>query len=182
MSAEAKLGDALRDQAKPLEKDQQLFYSLVADRRGRFPALVLKMADRNVDAALHVVVKGAGPVRLALARGELREEAADRGPQPKSVTVDLGERDLPGWPSGEEPAEDRIRAPRERRRGLETGAVETQQNRPAEQPELDAARARSCPDDVTRRALDLSPVRATEALRAVRIEGDDRYADSHLLL
>ena len=71
---------------------------------------------------------------------------------------------------------------RERRRGLETGAVETQQNRPAEQPELDAARARSCPDHVTRRALDLSPVRATEALRAVRIEGDDRYADSHLLL
>ncbi len=49
MSREAKLGDALREQSKPLEKDQQLFYTLVAERRGRFPALALKMADRNVE-------------------------------------------------------------------------------------------------------------------------------------
>lgn len=49
MSSEAKLGDALRGQTKPLEKDLQLFYSLVAEGRGRFPALALKMADRNVE-------------------------------------------------------------------------------------------------------------------------------------
>ena len=36
MSSEAKLGDALREQTKTLEKDQQLFYALVAER-GRFP-------------------------------------------------------------------------------------------------------------------------------------------------
>jgi membrane-bound ClpP family serine protease len=48
MSAEAKLGDALREQSRPLQKDQQVFYTTVAERRGRCPAVVLKMADKNM--------------------------------------------------------------------------------------------------------------------------------------
>jgi membrane-bound ClpP family serine protease len=49
MSTEARLGDALREQSRPLEKDQQVFYTTVAERRGRCPAIVLKMADKGMD-------------------------------------------------------------------------------------------------------------------------------------
>jgi membrane-bound ClpP family serine protease len=71
MSSEARLGDAMREQNKPLDKDQQLFYSLVAERRGRFPAVVLKMADANVE-----VVEGArrGAVAYVDPRQLAREE------------------------------------------------------------------------------------------------------------
>jgi membrane-bound ClpP family serine protease len=58
MSDKARLGDALRDQPRSLEppKDQVVFYEEVARRRGRYPAIVLKMLDRNLE-----VLKGRMP-------------------------------------------------------------------------------------------------------------------------
>ncbi len=49
MSADAKLGDVLRDQQKPLFPDQVQFYETVATGRGRCPAIVLKMLDRDIE-------------------------------------------------------------------------------------------------------------------------------------
>jgi membrane-bound ClpP family serine protease len=50
MAREARLGDALRGEAgKALAPDQRQFYLLVAERRGRCPALVLKMLDKDMD-------------------------------------------------------------------------------------------------------------------------------------
>lgn len=49
MSDEAKLGDAVRHQQEPVAKDQLVFYREVAEKRGRSPALVLKMLDKNME-------------------------------------------------------------------------------------------------------------------------------------
>jgi membrane-bound ClpP family serine protease len=49
MSKEAKIGDALHDQATPLLPDQLQFYEYVAKSRGRYPAIVLKMVDKDVE-------------------------------------------------------------------------------------------------------------------------------------
>jgi membrane-bound ClpP family serine protease len=49
MSAEARMGDAARDQAGPVLPDQLQFYDHVAKSRGRYPAIVLKMLDKDVE-------------------------------------------------------------------------------------------------------------------------------------
>ena len=49
MSDDAKIGDAIRDQQEPLGDDQLLFYRKVAEKRGRSPALILKMLDKNLE-------------------------------------------------------------------------------------------------------------------------------------
>lgn len=49
MSAGARLGDGLRDQAGPLWEDQRKFYELVANGRGRCPAVVLKTVDKDME-------------------------------------------------------------------------------------------------------------------------------------
>lgn len=48
-TVEGKLGDVLKEQNRPLEPDQLLFYKLVAERTGRSSAVVLKMADKNME-------------------------------------------------------------------------------------------------------------------------------------
>jgi membrane-bound ClpP family serine protease len=49
MSAEARMGDAIREQAEPVLADQLQFYQHVAKSRGRFPAIVLKMLDKDIE-------------------------------------------------------------------------------------------------------------------------------------
>jgi membrane-bound ClpP family serine protease len=49
MADGAKIGDAIRDQQEPLRSDQRVFYKEVAEARGRSPALVLKMLDKDVE-------------------------------------------------------------------------------------------------------------------------------------
>jgi membrane-bound ClpP family serine protease len=49
MAQEGKIGNAIRDQVEPPAKDQLVFYREVAEKRGRSPALVLKMLDRNLE-------------------------------------------------------------------------------------------------------------------------------------
>jgi membrane-bound ClpP family serine protease len=49
MGKDAKLGDAARHQREPIRKDQLDFYRLVAEKRGRSPALVLKMIDKDLE-------------------------------------------------------------------------------------------------------------------------------------
>lgn len=49
MSSDARLGDVHRDQPKGLKKDQRQFYEDVANGRGRCPAIVLRMADPNME-------------------------------------------------------------------------------------------------------------------------------------
>jgi membrane-bound ClpP family serine protease len=49
MSAEARIGDAVREQAGPVLPDQIQFYEHVAKSRGRYPAIVLKMLDKDVE-------------------------------------------------------------------------------------------------------------------------------------
>lgn len=48
-SVEAKLGDVLREQDRPLRDDQVLFYKQLAERTGRNPAVILKMADKSME-------------------------------------------------------------------------------------------------------------------------------------
>jgi membrane-bound ClpP family serine protease len=52
-TTEGKLGDALRVQGRDkdaeLAADQRVFYQTLAERNGRSPAIVLKMADRNME-------------------------------------------------------------------------------------------------------------------------------------
>jgi membrane-bound ClpP family serine protease len=47
MADEAKIGNAIRDQVEPLGKDQRVQYREVAEKRGRSPAVVLKMLDKD---------------------------------------------------------------------------------------------------------------------------------------
>jgi membrane-bound ClpP family serine protease len=49
MSTDARMGDAARDQAEQVLPDQLQFYEHVARSRGRYPAVVLKMLDKNVE-------------------------------------------------------------------------------------------------------------------------------------
>jgi membrane-bound ClpP family serine protease len=49
MSVDARIGDAIRDQPGPLLPDQLQFYEYVAKSRGRYPAVVLKMLDKDVE-------------------------------------------------------------------------------------------------------------------------------------
>ena len=49
MSMDARMGDAARDQAGPVLPDQLQFYEHVARSRGRYPAVVLKMLDKDVE-------------------------------------------------------------------------------------------------------------------------------------
>jgi len=49
MSTDAKLGDVLRDQSKPLDPDQVQFYETIAAGRGRCPAIILKMLDKDAE-------------------------------------------------------------------------------------------------------------------------------------
>ncbi|MGE3803519.1 MAG: hypothetical protein AB7K24_02475 [Gemmataceae bacterium] len=49
LSATARIGEAMRGQTNGLEEDQRLFYKQVAQRRGRPPALLLKMADPHIE-------------------------------------------------------------------------------------------------------------------------------------
>jgi membrane-bound ClpP family serine protease len=49
MSIDARMGDAARDQAGPILPDQLQFYEHVARSRGRYPAIILKMLDKDVD-------------------------------------------------------------------------------------------------------------------------------------
>lgn len=49
MASEARLGDVLRDAQAPLRKDQVQFYDEVARGRGRSPAVVAKMFDRELE-------------------------------------------------------------------------------------------------------------------------------------
>lgn len=49
MAKECRLGDALRDQADPVGKDQLVFYKEAAEARGRSSAIVLKMLDRDLE-------------------------------------------------------------------------------------------------------------------------------------
>jgi membrane-bound ClpP family serine protease len=49
LSKEAKIGDALRDESTRLRRDQLQFYEDVAKSRGRYPAIVLKMVDKDVE-------------------------------------------------------------------------------------------------------------------------------------
>ena len=49
MADGARIGDAGRDQVEPVGKDQQVFYRETAEKRGRSPALVLKMLDKELE-------------------------------------------------------------------------------------------------------------------------------------
>jgi len=49
MSADARIGDAIRDQSGALLPDQVQFYEYVAKSRGRYPAVVLKMLDKDAE-------------------------------------------------------------------------------------------------------------------------------------
>jgi membrane-bound ClpP family serine protease len=49
MSSEARMGDATREQTGPVLPDQVQFYEHVAKSRGRYPAVVLKMLDKDVE-------------------------------------------------------------------------------------------------------------------------------------
>jgi membrane-bound ClpP family serine protease len=74
MSAEAKIGDVMGEQAGPLHDYQVQFYKHVAERRSRVPAIVLKMLDKNL-----VVLEGQrlrdGSVWYIDARQEADEKA-----------------------------------------------------------------------------------------------------------
>jgi membrane-bound ClpP family serine protease len=59
MSSGARLGDALKGQNRPLRKDKLGFYEEVAGARGRCPAIVLKMVDKDVEVIAGVRVGGA---------------------------------------------------------------------------------------------------------------------------
>jgi membrane-bound serine protease (ClpP class) len=48
-TVEGKLGDVLRDQPRGLEPDQVVYYTQLAERTGRNPAVVLKMADKSIE-------------------------------------------------------------------------------------------------------------------------------------
>src|SRR5207245_10596173 len=58
MAAEARLGGGLRGQSKPLGRDEVQFYEDVARRRGRCPAIILKMFDKDMEV-LEATQKGA---------------------------------------------------------------------------------------------------------------------------
>jgi membrane-bound ClpP family serine protease len=64
MSRDAKLGPVFRDPGEEPRKDQLAFYADVAKARGRFPAVVLKMLDKD----LEVLEKKAGGATLFIAR------------------------------------------------------------------------------------------------------------------
>lgn len=49
MSDDARIGDAARNQPGPVGRDQLVFYREVAEKRGRSPALVLKMLDKDIE-------------------------------------------------------------------------------------------------------------------------------------
>ena len=49
MSSRGKVGDAVREQTKPLRASDVKFFEEVAQGRGRCPALVLKTVDKNMD-------------------------------------------------------------------------------------------------------------------------------------
>jgi membrane-bound ClpP family serine protease len=49
MSKKAKLGDVPAKQALPLERDKMLFYQHLAESRRYFPAIVMKMADPDLE-------------------------------------------------------------------------------------------------------------------------------------
>jgi len=49
MADGARIGDARRDQVEPVGKDQLVFYREVAEKRGRSPALVVKMLDTDLE-------------------------------------------------------------------------------------------------------------------------------------
>jgi membrane-bound ClpP family serine protease len=49
MSSEARLGPANLDPGRPLRKDQVQFYDDIATSRGWYPAIVLKVLDKNVE-------------------------------------------------------------------------------------------------------------------------------------
>jgi membrane-bound ClpP family serine protease len=74
MSAEAKLGDVMGEQARPLRDYQLQFYKSVAEGRSRYPAIVLKMLDKNL-----VVLEGQrlrdGSVWYLDARQEAEEKS-----------------------------------------------------------------------------------------------------------
>ena len=49
MSSDAHLGDVSRGLKRPLEKDELHFYEALASRRARSPALILKMANKDIE-------------------------------------------------------------------------------------------------------------------------------------
>jgi membrane-bound ClpP family serine protease len=49
MGPKGRLGDAVRGQTDPLEEDKLVFYKRVAKGRGRYPAIVLKMVDKDLE-------------------------------------------------------------------------------------------------------------------------------------
>lgn len=91
-SAEAKLGDALREQNRGLDDDQKLFYTKVAQRTGRCPALILKMADKNME-----VVEGTRDRAVWYADRNRLDEEKKLGfvpSQPLQVVVEAGKAGL----------------------------------------------------------------------------------------
>lgn len=91
-SVEAKLGDALRDQTRPLDDDQRFFYTKVAQRTGRCPALILKMADKNME-----VVEGTRDRAVWYADRSQIEEEKKQGfvpTQPPLVVLEAGKAAL----------------------------------------------------------------------------------------
>jgi membrane-bound ClpP family serine protease len=59
MSSGARIGDALNGQIRPLRKDKLGFYEEIASARGRSPALVLKMVDKDVEVIAGIRIGGA---------------------------------------------------------------------------------------------------------------------------
>lgn len=87
-SLEAKLGDALREQSRGLDDDQRFFYAKVAQRTGRCPALVLKMADKNME-----VIEGTRDRAVWYADRNQLEEEKKHGfvaAQPPVVVLEAG--------------------------------------------------------------------------------------------
>ena len=58
MASRAKLGDVLRDQSDPLTNSERQAYLDVANARGRCPALVLKMIDKDMAVLQGTTRKG----------------------------------------------------------------------------------------------------------------------------
>ncbi len=71
MAREAKLGDVLHGKKGPLDEDQLVYYAKLVKDRGRCPALVLKMFDRNVEVV--AANRGGAPWYI-----DRRKEAEER--------------------------------------------------------------------------------------------------------
>src|SRR4029079_5798746 len=109
----------------PTRRRRRPSFAALRDQSREVPA-----AQERVDPALPPVVESAGPVRRLAARGQAREEAANRRAQGRLRVSGVRERELATRARREQAALDWIPAEDERRRGLDRRRAEAKQRRP----------------------------------------------------